>query len=161
MNPSFIPVLVAVLALLGVAVNAGVTLVQGRKVRDQAADLAKASGRQAEEIAARVDARETATDARRDWWERVNDTIDRLYGSDEAGRNVALVILEGLTESKWAQDEDKALLVRVLAAYNEAALAEASFEPARGGARLVDPGIQHQGGPTPDEAPGGAGPAGP
>lgn len=154
----FIPVLVAFLALAGVGVNAAVTLVQGRKVRDQAAQLARASGRQAEEIAVRVDTRETATDARRDWWQRVNDTIDRLYASDEAGRNVALVILEGLTESRWAQDEDRALLVQVLAAYNEAALAEAAAKQARGGGVNVDPDVQHQGGAAPDEAAGAVGP---
>jgi hypothetical protein len=96
-------ILAATLALAAAIITAIVTVRQGNANRVAAALQAEDSAFQ-----------ERLLEAREHWWLRFKAVSDDLTSKDAVKRDVALVLMEHLVDSAWADEDDKLMIYSVL-----------------------------------------------
>ncbi|MET1085729.1 MAG: hypothetical protein ABWY04_01190 [Arthrobacter sp.] len=96
-------ILASILALAAAVVTAIVTVNQGNANRKAAVTQADSSAEQ-----------ERLLEAREHWWLRFKAVSDDLTSDNEMKREVALVLMDHLASSAWADDKDKLMIVSVL-----------------------------------------------
>jgi hypothetical protein len=90
-----------------------------RELADKSAEkdreLAQQSSVKDRELAAETGDRERELKAREHWWLRFKAVCDDLTSQDPKRKAIALVLMEKLAESHWADKNDKLMIVSVLA----------------------------------------------
>jgi hypothetical protein len=108
-------ILAALLALSAAVITARVTINQGVANRKAAASQTAESAQKDRDLAKDIGDRERELKAREHWWLRFKAVSDDLTSGDQQRKAVALVLMEKLAESHWADRNDKLMIVSVLA----------------------------------------------